>query len=66
MTLPASLSFLWGSGDLTIWHYFLGPCRAKFWTTPECTGFFFFLFFLFEYKFVRNFPIKLIKDGINF
>lgn len=23
MTLRASLSFFWGSGDLTMWHYFL-------------------------------------------
>lgn len=61
MTLCASLSFLWGSGDLDTWHYFLGPCRAKFWTTPERTAFFFFNFFLFQYKFVRNPLVKLIK-----
>lgn len=43
--------------------------RGNFWTTPECKSYFlcFFLFyFLFEYKFIRNYPNKLIKLELIF
>lgn len=37
--------------------------RGNFWTSPECTSYFHFLYFflfyfLFEYKFIRNYHIK--------